>query len=57
MRTKLITTLGYTLLGAVAVVMALSWETSINFSEVVQLAVFAAGATSLFLMTQTRSHK
>lgn len=57
MRAKITTSLGYALLAAVAIVVAYSRSSSVNFSDVLQLAVFAAGATSLFLMTQTRSHK
>lgn len=58
MRAKLTTTLGYALLAVVATVMMVySWNSSVNFSDMLQLVVFAAGAMSLFLMTQTRSSK
>lgn len=57
MRTKITTSLGYSLLMTAAVVGAIFAKSSVDLSEIAQFMVLAAGAVSLMLMTRTRPSK
>jgi predicted membrane channel-forming protein YqfA (hemolysin III family) len=57
MRAKLTTSLGYSLLIAAAVAGVIYAKTSLDFSEIAQFAVFAAGALALLVMTSGRRVK